>query len=92
MKSAAVASKLAAAGSDGDHSMTGSAAVAALAGALDISPDAAQRALLQIASLSSQDGVDPTAPAFAAIARRLGVSPEALATALGQVKQAAAGR
>jgi hypothetical protein len=92
MKSAAVASKLAAAGSDGDHSMTGPAAVGALAGALDISQDAAQQALQQIAALSGQGGVDPTAPAFAAIAHRLGISPEALAAALGQVKQAVAGR
>lgn len=66
--SAAAASKAAAAASEPrvDRSMTGPAAVAALAGRLGVSHSAAERALQQIARLGSQDGVDPTDTALAA--------------------------
>jgi len=93
-KSAAAASKSAAAGSGTrvDRSLTGPAAVAALASRLGVSTGAARHALQQIGALSRQGGVDPTDPAFAAIARGLGVSPAQLAAALGGVKQALAGK
>jgi len=92
--SPSAASKSAAAASEPrvDRSLTGPVAVAALAGGLDVSHSAAQRALAQIGALSRQDGADPTGPAFAAIARDLGVSPARLAAALRGVKQAVAGR
>ncbi len=93
-KRAAAASKSAAAGSGTrvDRSLTGPAAVAALASRLGVSTGAARHALQQIGALSRQGGVDPTDPAFAAIARGLGVSPAQLAAALGGVKQALAGK
>ena len=93
-KSAAAASKSAAAGSGTrvDRSLTGPAAVAALASRLGVSTGAARHALQQIGALSRQGGVDPTGPAFAAIARGLGVSPAQLAAALGGVKQVLAGK
>ncbi len=93
-KSAAAAAKSAAAGSETrvDRSLTGPAAVAALAGRLGVGTGAARHALQQIGALSGQGGVDPTGPAFAAIARGLGVSPAKLAAALGGVKQALAGK
>jgi transcriptional regulator with XRE-family HTH domain len=72
--------------------MTGSAAVAALAGRLGVSRSAAERALQQIAGLGGQEGVDPTDAALAVIAHDLGVSPARLAAALGGVKQAEAGK
>ena len=72
--------------------MTGPAAVAALAGRLEVSHGAARHALQQISALSGQDGVDPTSPAFAAIAHGLGVHPTQLAAALDAVKEAVAGR
>ena len=75
-----------------DRSITGSAAVTALAGRLGVSRSAAERALRQIAGLGSQDGVDPTDTALAVIAHDLGVSPARLAAALGGVKQAVAGK
>jgi len=92
-KSAAAASKSAAAGSGTrvDRSLTGPAAVAALARRLGVSTGAAQHALQQIGALSRQ-GVDPTDPAFVAIAHGLGVSPAQLAAALGGVKQVLAGK
>ena len=91
---AAAASKSAAAASGTriDRSLTGPAAVAALASRLGVSTGAARHALQQIGALSRQGGVDPTDPAFAAIARGLGVSPAQLAAALGGVKQALAGK
>jgi hypothetical protein len=91
---AASASKSAAAGSGTrvDRSLTGPAAVAALASRLGVSTGAARHALQQIGALSRQGGVDPTGPAFAAIARGLGVSPAQLAAALGGVKQDLAGK
>jgi hypothetical protein len=91
---AAAASKSAAAGSGTrvDRSLTGPAAVAALASRLGVSTGAARHALQQIGALSRQGGVDPTGPAFAAIARGLGVSPAQLAAALGGVKQDLAGK
>ena len=90
----AAASKFSAAGSGTrvDRSLTGPAAVAALASRLGVSTGAARHALQQIGALSRQGGVDPTDPAFAAIARGLGVSPAQLAAALGGVKQALAGK
>lgn len=93
-KSAVAASKSAAAGSGTrvDRSLTGPAAVAALASGLGVSTGAARHALQQIGALSRQGGVDPTGPAFAAIARGIGVSPAQLAAALGGVKQVLAGR
>ncbi len=93
-KSAAAASKSAAAGSGTrvDRSLTGPAAVAALASRLGVSTGAARHALQQIGALSRQGGVDPTGPAFAAIARGLGVSPAQLAAALGGVKESLAGK
>ena len=92
--SAAAASKAAAAASEPrvDRSMTGSAAVAALAGRLGVSRSAAERALQQIAGLGSQEGVDQADTALAVIAHDLGVSPARLAAALGGVKQAVAGK
>ena len=93
-KPAAAASKSAAAASGTriDRSLTGPAAVAALASRLGVSTGAARHALQQIGALSRQGGVDPTDPAFAAIARGLGVSPAQLDAALGGVKQALAGK
>jgi hypothetical protein len=93
-KSAAAASKSAAAGSGTrvDRSLTGPAAVAALASRLGVSTGAARHALQQIGALGRQGGVDPTGPAFAAIARGLGVGPAQLAAALGGVKQDLAGK
>ena len=93
-KSAAAASKSAAAasGTRVDRSLTGPAAVAALASRLGINTGAARHALQQIGALSRQGGVDPTDPAFAAIARGLGVSPAQLAAALVGVKQVLAGK
>src|SRR6266851_5794979 len=93
-KPSAAATKSAAAGSGTrvDRSLTGPAAVAALASRLGVSTGAARHALQQIGALSRQGGVDPTDPAFAAIARGLGVSPAQLDAALGGVKQALAGK
>lgn len=93
-KSAAAASKSAAArpGARVGRSMTGPAAVVALAGRLGVSNGAALHALQQIVTLSRQGGVEPTDPAFAAIARSLKVSPAQLTAALGAVKQVVAGR
>ncbi len=90
----AAASKSAAAGSGTrvDRSLTGPAAVAALASRLSVSDGAARHALQQIGALSRQGGVDPADPAFAAIARGLRVSPAQLAAALDGVKQGLAGK
>jgi hypothetical protein len=71
-----------------DRSLSGPAAVAALATALGVSSSAVRGAVDQIGALSQTQGVDPASAAFAAIAHRLGVSPTRLAAALPLVKQA----
>jgi hypothetical protein len=91
-KSPPAASKAAGSGTRVGRSLTGAAAVAALASGLGVSTGAARHALQQIGALSGQGGVDPTGPAFAAIARGLGVSPAQLAAALGGVKHVLAGQ
>jgi hypothetical protein len=71
-----------------DPSLTGPAAVAALANQLGVSTATAQSALDQLDALASTHGIDPTSAAFAAIAHHFGVSPTRLAAALPLVKQA----
>lgn len=90
---AIAASKSAAAtsGSSNEPSMTSPAAVAALAGRLGVSIDAARHALQQIVALGSQGAVDPASSAFATIAHGVGVSPAQLAAALAAAKQAIGG-
>lgn len=80
-------------GIQGDRSLTGPLAAAALASKLGVSGTAAQQALDQIGALSQEpDGVDLSSAAFARIAHDLGVRPAQLAVALNGVKQSMAGK
>jgi hypothetical protein len=81
--SAAAASKsaVAASGARVDRSVTEPVVVAALAGRLGASHNAAQRALEQIGVLGGQGGVDPSSAAFA---RGLGGEPRAAGGSAGR--------